>query len=248
MIRTVIIDDEPHATKSLEILLSEDCPQVQVIASFNHPAEALIFLRSNQIDLLFLDIDMPFMNGFELLNRLAPINFNIIFVTAYDQYAIKAFKFSAFDYLLKPVDEVELINSVRKLENESKRSTQNSNFEHLLEVFKSGQTAVKRIALPTLEGFEFVEVEKIIRCESDSNYTKIFLQNLPMMLVSRTLKEIEEILSDLPFIRVHNSHIIAKNHVKKYVKADGGYILMIDNAEIPISRARKEEVINELTK
>ncbi len=248
MIRTVIIDDEPHATKSLEILLSEDCPQVQVIASFNHPAEALIFLRSNQIDLLFLDIDMPFMNGFELLNRLAPINFDIIFVTAYDQYAIKAFKFSAFDYLLKPVDEVELINSVRKLENKSKKSTQNSNFEHLLEVFKSGQSAVKRIALPTLEGFEFIEVEKIIRCESDSNYTKIFLQNLPMMLVSRTLKEIEEILSDLPFIRVHNSHIIAKNHVKKYVKADGGYILMIDNAEIPISRARKEEVINELTK
>lgn len=248
MIRTVILDDEPHATKSLEILLSEDCPQVQVIASFNHPAEALVFLRSNQIDLLFLDIDMPFMNGFELLNRLAPINFNIVFVTAYDQYAIKAFKFSAFDYLLKPVDEVELINSVRKLENESKKNTQNSNFEHLLEVFKSGQTAVKRIALPTLEGFEFVEVEKIIRCESDSNYTKIFMQNIPMMLVSRTLKEIEEILSDLPFIRVHNSHIIAKNHVKKYVKADGGYILMIDNAEIPISRARKEEVINELTK
>lgn len=248
MIRTVIIDDEPHATKSLEILLSEDCPQVQVIASFNHPAEALVFLRSNQIDLVFLDIDMPFMSGFELLSRLTPINFDIIFVTAYDQYAIKAFKFSAFDYLLKPVDEVELINSVRNFENKSKKSTQNSNFEHLLEVFKSGQTAVKRIALPTLEGFEFVEVEKIIRCESDSNYTKFFLQNLPMMLVSRTLKEIEEILSDLPFIRVHNSHIIAKNHVKKYVKADGGYILMIDNAEIPISRARKEEVINELTK
>lgn len=248
MIRAVIIDDEPHATKSLEILLSEDCPQVQVIASFNHPAEALLFLRSNQVDLIFLDIDMPFMNGFELLNRLAPINFDIIFVTAYDQYAIKAFKFSAFDYLLKPVDEVELINSLRKLENKSKKSTQNSNFEHLLEVFKSGQSAIKRIALPTLEGFEFIEVEKIIRCESDSNYTKIFLQNLPMMLVSRTLKEIEETLSDLPFIRVHNSHIIAKNHVKKYVKADGGYILMIDNSEIPISRARKEEVINELTK
>lgn len=248
MIRTVIIDDEPHATKSLEILLSEDCPQVEVLASFNHPAEALLFLRSNQVDLIFLDIDMPFMNGFELLNRLAPINFDIIFVTAYDQYAIKAFKFSAFDYLLKPVDEVELINSVRKLETKTKKSTQNSNFEHLLEVFKSGQTAVKRIALPTLEGFEFIEVEKIIRCESDSNYTKIFLQNAPMMLVSRTLKEIEETLSDLPFIRVHNSHIIAKNHVKKYVKADGGYILMIDNAEIPISRARKEEVINELTK
>lgn len=248
MIRTVIIDDEPHATKSLEILLSEDCPQVQVIASFNHPAEALIFLRSNQIDLVFLDIDMPFMNGFELLNRLAPISFDIIFVTAYDQYAIKAFKFSAFDYLLKPVDEVELINSVRKFENKSKKNTQNGNLEHLLEVFKSGQTSVKRIALPTLEGFEFIEVEKIIRCESDSNYTKIFLQNLPMMLVSRTLKEIEETLSDLPFIRVHNSHIIAKNHVKKYVKADGGYILMVDNAEIPISRARKEDVINELTK
>jgi len=136
MIRTVIIDNEPHATKSLEILLTKNCPQVQVITSFNHPAEALVFLRSNQIDLVFLDIDMPFMNGFELLNRLAPINFDIIFVTAYDQHAIKASKFSAFDYLLKPVDEVELINSVRNFENKSKKSTQNSNFEHLLEVFK----------------------------------------------------------------------------------------------------------------
>jgi len=248
MIRTVIIDDEPHATKSLEILLAEDCPQVQVVASFNHPAEAVLFLRSNQVDLIFLDIDMPFINGFELLNRLAPINFDIIFVTAYDQYAIKAFKFSAFDYLLKPVDEIELINSVRKLENKSKSSAQNSHFEHLLEIFKSGQVAVKRIALPTFEGFEFVEVDKIIRCESDSNYAKIYLQNMPMMLVSRTLKEIEEVLSGLPFIRVHNSHIIAKNHIKKYVKADGGYILMIDNSEIPISRARKEEVIFQLTK
>lgn len=248
MIRTVIVDDEAHATKSLEILLKEDCPRVEVIATFNHPAEALIFLRSTEIDLLFLDIDMPFMNGFELLNRLSPINFDIIFVTAYDQYAIKAFKFSAFDYLLKPVDEIELINSVRKLENKHKNSSQNSNFEHLLEVFKSGQALVKRIALPTMEGFEFIEVEKIIRCESDSNYTKVIIQNSPMMLVSRTLKEIEEMLSDMPFIRVHNSHIISKNHVKKYIKADGGYILMLDNAEIPISRSRKEDVIQELTR
>lgn len=248
MIKTIIVDDEAHATKSLEILLHENCSQVNVIATFNHPAEALLYLRSNEIDLLFLDIDMPFMNGFELLNRLALVNFDIIFVTAYDQYAIKAFKYSAFDYLLKPVDEIELVNSVRKLENKQKNSSQSSNYEHLLEVFKSGQTQIKRIALPTLEGFEFIEVEKIIRCESDSNYSKIFLQDSKMMLVSRTLKEMEEMLSDMPFIRVHNSHIISKNHIKKYVKADGGYILMADSAEVPISRARKDDVIQELTK
>lgn len=248
MIKTIIVDDEAHATKSLEILLHENCSQVNVIATFNHPAEALLYLRSNEIDLLFLDIDMPFMNGFELLNRLTLVNFDIIFVTAYDQYAIKAFKYSAFDYLLKPVDEVELVNSVRKLGNKQKNSSQSTNYEHLLEVFKSGQTQIKRIALPTLEGFEFIEVEKIIRCESDSNYSKIFLKDSKMMLVSRTLKEMEEMLSDMPFIRVHNSHIISKNHVKKYVKADGGYILMADNAEIPISRARKDDVIQELTK
>lgn len=248
MIKTIIVDDEAHATKSLEILLHENCSQVNIVATFNHPAEALLYLRSNEIDLLFLDIDMPFMNGFELLNRLSLVNFDIIFVTAYDQYAIKAFKYSAFDYLLKPVDEIELVNSVRKLENKQKNSSQSNNYEHLLEVFKSGQTQIKRIALPTLEGFEFIEVEKIIRCESDSNYSKIFLQDAKMMLVSRTLKEMEEMLSDMPFIRVHNSHIISKNHVKKYVKADGGYILMADNAEIPISRARKDDVIQELTK
>lgn len=248
MIKTIIVDDEAHATKSLEILLHENCSQVNIVSTFNHPAEALLYLRSNEIDLLFLDIDMPFMNGFELLNRLSLVNFDIIFVTAYDQYAIKAFKYSAFDYLLKPVDEIELVNSVRKLENKKKNSSQSTNYEHLLEVFKSGQTQIKRIALPTLEGFEFIEVEKIIRCESDSNYSKIFLQDSKMMLVSRTLKEMEEMLSDMPFIRVHNSHIISKNHVKKYVKADGGYILMVDNAEIPISRARKDDVIQELTK
>jgi len=247
MIKTIIVDDEAHATKSLEILLHENCSQVNIVATFNHPAEALLYLRSNEIDLLFLDIDMPFMNGFEFLNRLSLVNFDIIFVTAYDQYAIKAFKYSAFDYLLKPVDEIELINSVRKLENKQKSSSQNANYEHLLEVFK-GQSQIKRIALPTLEGFEFIEVEKIIRCESDSNYSKIFLQDAKMMLVSRTLKEMEEMLSDMPFIRVHNSHIISKNHVKKYIKADGGYILMVDNADIPISRARKDDVIQELTK
>lgn len=248
MVRAIIIDDEPHATKNLELLLSEVCPQVQVMALFNQPTEALSFLRSNKVDVVFLDIDMPLMNGFELLNQIAPFSFDVIFVTAYDQYAIKAFKFSAFDYLLKPVDEDELVNAVKKLENQKKNTSINSNFEHLLEVFKAGQTAVKKIALPTFEGFEFIEISEIIRCESDSNYTKVFIQGSTQKLISRTLKEIEETLDGLSFIRVHNSHIINKNHVKKYVKSDGGYILMSDNAQIPISRTRKEEVIFQLTK
>jgi two-component system LytT family response regulator len=243
MIRTVIIDDEPHATKSLEILLDENCPEVIVLKTFNLSAEALDYLNTHEVDLIFLDIDMPFLNGFELLKRINKINFHVIFVTAYDQYAIQAFRYSAFDYLLKPVDELELSESVDKLEKQQKSKSKNLHFEHLLEVFSADKTPVKRIAMPTMEGFEFVEVEKIIRCESVSNYTKVFLQNLPMIMISRTLKDIELLLSNFSFLRIHNSHLIAKNHIKKYIKADGGFIKMSDNSEIPISRAKKEEVL-----
>jgi two-component system, LytTR family, response regulator len=248
MLKTLIVDDEPHAVKSIKILLEENNPNVNILGLYTDAREALKYIQKNEIDLLLLDIEMPFMNGFELLNQLKSINFKVIFITAYDHFAIKAFRFSAFDYLLKPVDENELKNSISKLEIQYKTLPQPSHYEYLFELFKTGNQQIKRIALPTLEGFEFVEVEKIIRCESDSNYTKFFIQNHPMMLVSRTLKETEEILSDFPFIRVHNSHIINKNHVKKYVKADGGFILMIDNAEIPISRTRKDDVIFQLTK
>jgi two-component system, LytTR family, response regulator len=248
MLKTLIVDDEPHAVKSIKILLEENNPNVNILGLYTDAREALKYIQKNEIDLLLLDIEMPFMSGFELLNQLKSINFKVIFITAYDHFAIKAFRFSAFDYLLKPVDENELKNSISKLEIQYKTLPQSSHYEYLFELFKTGNQQIKRIALPTLEGFEFVEVEKIIRCESDSNYTKFFIQNHPMMLVSRTLKETEEILSDFPFIRVHNSHIINKNHVKKYVKADGGFILMIDNAEIPISRTRKDDVIFQLTK
>jgi two-component system, LytTR family, response regulator len=248
MLRTLVVDDEPHAVQSIRILLEENCPNVSIVGLYTNSTEALKFIQNNGFDLLLLDIDMPFLNGFELLNKIENVNFKVIFVSAYDQYAIKAFRFSAFDYLLKPVDESDLKNAIDKLEKLNNTLPQASHYQYLFDLFNKNNQPAKKITLPTLEGFEFVEIADIIRCESDSNYTKVFIQNTPTKLISRTLKEVEETLSNLNFMRVHNSHIINKNHVKKYVKSDGGYILMSDNAQIPISRTRKDEVIFQLTR
>lgn len=244
--KAVLVDDEPFANKSLEILLAKFCPQVKVVAVFNNPLLALDYLNQNEVDILFLDIDMPFLSGFELLAKIERTNFKIIFVTAYDQFALKAFRYSAFDYLLKPIEEELLVQTIQKIErNEAHLSNQNS-VNHLLELLNNKNQEFKRIALPTLEGFEFVEIDNIIHCESDSNYTKVFFANHPMFVVSRTLKVIESMLLDFNFIRIHNSHLINIKHVKKYIKADGGFLQMVNNRELPISRAKKDEVLKKL--
>lgn len=245
-LRTLIVDDEAHATESLRIILHENCPTVSIVATFNDSTAALEFLQHNSIDLLLLDIDMPLLNGFELLSRLNNIAFRVIFVTAYDQFALRAFRFSAFDYLLKPVDETLLVESIRKLAQYQSPFTP-AQLRHLLSIIKPSQSGIQRVAFSTAEGIEFVELVHIVRCEADSNYTKIFLQNAPMLMVSRTLKEIEEMFEGLPFLRTHHSHLVAKNHIKKYIKTDGGYLLMTDKAQVPISRARKDDVLAWLT-
>jgi two-component system LytT family response regulator len=245
--KVVLLDDELHCTQTLSLILEQNCPGVEIVGVFNHPAEALVFLRSNKIDVLFLDIEMPFMNGFKLLNRLQPISMHVVFTTAYDSYAIKAFKYSAFDYLLKPIDEVELVETVRRLADTNTDITQKIHLEHLLEIIKDKPQVPERIAFPTLEGLEFVAVEQILRCESSSNYTTIYLLNASAMVVCRTLKEIEELLPASLFLRVHNSHVINKRHIRKYIKGAGGSIKMSDNYEVPVSRLRRDQVLKELT-
>jgi len=248
MLKAVIVDDEPNCSKTLELLLGEFCvEEIELLRSFNQPQQALAFLKEVKIDLLFLDIDMPQLNGFQLLDLLQPVKFHIIFTTAYDHYAIRAFKYSAYDYLLKPIDETELTAAVNKLSKQH-APIDNRHAEHLLRLYKDPQTvAPQRIALPTTDGFEFIETADIIRCESDSNYTRFYFSNTqPPMLVCRTLKDIETILGNSGFLRVHNSHLINKKKVKKYVKTDGGYILMVDASQIPVARSKKATIMNDL--
>lgn len=245
MLRTIILDDEPNCSKTLELLLRQYCPQVELLATFNHPAKALEYLKTNEINLLLLDIDMPGLNGFELLDKLQPVNFYIIFTTAYDQYAIRAFKYSAYDYLLKPIDENELVTAIERLDG--KKQPGNEQAAYLLSVYNNKNNTPDRIALPTTDGVEFIETASILRCESDSNYTRIFFTGEQKeLLICRTLKDIEAILGAALFVRVHNSHLINKRQVKKLVKTDGGYLLMNDGAEIPLARSKKATIINDL--
>lgn len=244
MIEVVLIDDEKDSTETLDILLKVNFPGIQVIAKFNEPQSALEFLQKNQFDLLFLDIEMPTMNGFDLLKEVQKDDFEVVFVTAYDQFALKAFKYSAFDYLLKPVDLEDLTTCIAKYEE--KKMQLKARLEHLQKMVRQTDSGIDKIAVPTSQGFEFIEIKDIIRCESDGNYTRIFFVNQPPMLVSRTLKDFDELLEDMNFVRVHQSHLISLKYLRKYVKSEGGYIEMHDGTQITVSRSRKDELMNKL--
>lgn len=238
-VRALLVDDEKHCLETLAWQLQKYCPQVEVVAACSSAAEAISILQEEQVDLLFLDIEMPHMNGFEMLDALQPINFEVIFTTAYDMFAVKAFKFSAVDYLLKPIDRDELVQALNKFQTRGAQLRP----EQLNILFQSlfqKNSSVQRVALPTMEGLEFVEAEDIIHCQSESNYTHIFTVNDTKFLISKTLKETEELLQDFNFLRVHHSHLINLNHVRKYVKGDGGYVIMSNKDTVNVSRSRKE--------
>jgi two-component system, LytTR family, response regulator len=239
MITATIVDDEPDCCEALATLLQRYCPEVKILDICYSAAAALQSIKEHQPKILFLDVEMPFMNGFELLEQLGEINFELIFTTSYDQYAIKAIRFSALEYLLKPIDREELQLSVQKaLKRNSFPLPQQ--FEILLEKLKHPTIPINRIAIPTLEGFQLVLAESIIRCESESNYTFLFLKDNRKLTASRNLKEIEELLEDYSFIRVHNSYLVNINEVEKYIKGEGGYLVMCDGSMVNVSRSRKE--------
>jgi two-component system LytT family response regulator len=237
-IKALVVDDEQHCLETLHWQLQRFCPQVVVVAVCSNAQEALDILKDQPIDLVFLDIEMPYMNGFEMLESIKPVNFEIIFTTAYDMFALKAFKFSALDYLLKPIDKDELLISLDKYQNRSAHLKP----EQLDILFHSMslRSGIQRIALPTMEGLEFVEVKNIIHCKSESNYTHIYLSSGKKLLISKTLKEIGELLSEFDFLRVHHSHLINLNHIRKYIKGDGGYVIMSNDDMVNVSRSRKE--------
>ena len=246
MINAIIIDDERHSCDALKMLLDKCCSQqVQVTALCYSGEDGLKKIQELRPRLVFLDIEMPHMNGFQMLEHLSTINFEIIFTTSYDQYAITAFKFSALDYLLKPVDREELEKAVQKVTNKISPPV-SQQLEILLQKINQPTIAVHRIALPTMQGLEFVPVNSIISCSSNNNYTEFCLADKKKLLVSRTLKEVEDMLADHSFLRVHNSYVVNLNAITRYVKGEGGYLVMTDGSTVDVSRSRKEFLMQRL--
>lgn len=244
MTKVIIIDDEAHCIEVLKDLIKKVHPDYEISGVFTNPMEGLLFIENHPPDLLFLDIEMPHLNGFALLDKLLPIDFDIIFTTAYDRYAIRAFNYSAINYLLKPISERNIVTALANWEKRRKKISfeQWRLFQSSIE--NSNQKCTK-IALPTGIGFNIVEIRNIIRCQSDNNYTNFFLMDGTKILISRTLKEIDDILSEQKFLRVHQSHLINPKFVKGILKQDGGSLIMTDDTEIPVSRQKRKQ-INEI--
>ena len=243
MLKAIVIDDEIHCQETLGILLKEFCPQIQLMELCSSAKQALKAIDKINPDLVFLDIEMPVMNGFELLESLSQISFAVIFTTSYDQYAIKAIKFSALDYLLKPVDPDELKNAVKKVE-EQRHLPLAEQFQILLKHINGKNSGFNKIAVPTAEGFELIPTDQVLYLEASDNYTHLFQKNKNKIIACRTLKEMEEQIQDFPFfLRVHNSYMVNLNEVVKYIRGEGGYLVMSDGSSVNVSRSRKEALL-----
>jgi two-component system LytT family response regulator len=244
MITAVIVDDEQHCTDRLSSLLAQlFSKNIQLIGCFNTVYDALSGIKKLQPDLIFLDMQINDKTGFDLLQQSEQINFEVIFTTAYEKYAVQAFKFSAIDYLLKPVDASDLKSALDKLNDKISKNDKSKKIDALLH---NMQSASKRICVPVINGLVFLQVTDIIRCQSEINYTNIFLKDKQKLLVAKTLKEFEEMLADYNFFRVHNSHLINLAYIKSYNKGKGGYVTMMDNSSIEVSTRRKDEFLKKL--
>lgn len=250
MIKALIVEDEKNSQELLKELVTEYCDGVEVVAIAGNVAEALEALKTHKPDLIFLDIELPDGDGFQVLEKAEVLNFDVIFTTAYDQYAMRAFKFAATDYLLKPVDIEELQHAAERVVEKHKSGTQGNQSEQIDALIRNirniGQN-FKRIVLPTTNGFTVVNPDDIIRCESDRNYTFIFLKDGRRILVSRTIKEYDEMLAEYNFFRIHQSHLINLNYLKNYTRGRGGYVELIDGTNIDVSARRKTEFLKRMS-
>lgn len=240
-IRALIVDDETANRENLAGLLHRYCPQVEVIGEAATNEEALSQITTLNPDLVFLDVRMPGGDIFTMLEQLENIRFGIIFVTAYDEYAFRAFQFNALDYLLKPVDIHKLIESVNRAADTIHLKEENLRMKNLVDNQKR-QEQDKRIALPQDDKIDFIPIRQIIRCQAESNYTRFILESKREILVSHTLKDFEAALESCGFIRTHQSHLVNVNHILTLIKRDGGYLKMSDGSSVPISRSRREEL------
>lgn len=247
MIKAIIIDDEKHCSDNLQWQLQQYCPEVEIAAICMNAEQGLNEIYHQQPQLVFLDVAMPGMGGFEMLEKLKEISFDIVFTTAFNQYAIRAIRFGALDYLIKPIDKDELRAAVDKVAKHTQGESLKQLAALLTHIKKSNDLSFQKIALPTLHGYELVPINNIMYCEGKSNYTSVYLNNSQQMLISRTLKDIQELLDIQPFFRVHNSFLINLQYVVRYIKGEGGFLVMNNETNIPVSRNKKEELLKLIT-
>jgi two-component system, LytTR family, response regulator len=242
MITAVLIDDDKHLREGLKALLERYTNDIKIIGEAESVKTGIVTLEKLQPQVVFLDIHLSDGTGFDILEKLGKTTAHIIFITAHEQYAVKAFKFSALDFILKPVDPEELQNTIEKIKQAVGK---NNSFEHidlLLENIRKKVDNFKRIALSTSDGIHLFEVSDIIRLEARVNYTEFFIKNHKPVLIAKTLKEYEELLTEHGFERIHQSHLINLSYLKSYIKTDGGYAIMADNTNIPIAQSKKEKL------
>jgi len=244
--RALIIDDLENARATLDADLKKYCPQIAVVGHADGVKSGIKAILEHKPDVIFLDIEMGDGTGFDVLTALPRPTFQVIFTTGLDSYGIKAIKFSALDYLLKPVDPAELVRAVGKLDQNASSKNVNAGLEFLLSNLKDRTTTPKRIAIHSLEKVELVSIDDIIRCESQGAYTIFHLKSKEQILATRNLKEYESLLEEHDFLRVHHSHLINFAHLKEYIKKDGGYAVMTDKSQVPVSFRKKNVLLERL--
>lgn len=245
-IRTIVVEDEQKSVELLKKLLEKHCPEVEYCGSAGGVSEGINIISETKPDLVLLDIEMHDGTGFDLLERIGEKSFDVIFTTAYIQYSIKAIRFSAMDYILKPIDPDELVEAVRRCAERQRHEVAEDRFNALLTNLNV-ESSKKRIVIPEGDGMTFVALGDIIRCESDGNYTFFILKGGKRIVATRTLGDYEELLSEDHFIRIHRSHLINLDHVSRYIKGEGGYVVMSDGSEVEVSRRKKADFLDRIS-
>ena len=244
MLKAILVDDEKHGRENLGGILREHCPGVKIIGEADSVKSAALLIERNKPDLVFLDIEMPNENGFQLFHHFDKPDFEIIFVTAYDSYAIKAIRFSAADYILKPINYKELVQAVNKVGDQIQRKNENLKMRELHRNLQQPENP--RIGLPVGDRIEFIEIGKIIHFKGEGNYSHIYIENQKHFLVAKTLVEFEDLLREYSFVRTHKTHLVNLKHVNAYIKRDGGLLKLSNGDMVSISRRRKESVVEML--
>jgi two-component system, LytTR family, response regulator len=243
-LKTILVDDEPRGISSMQKLLQINCPEINVIGSYTDPDEAIQLIKMLQPDLIFLDIAMPVKNGFELLKELKGSNFEVIFVTAHNQFMIEAFHFSAIDYLLKPVEDNLLMDAVNRATKRIGEKSGNKNIETFLHNLRQKQSPQKmRLCIPSLKGFQVIELDDILYAESSGNYTNLYFLDRPMVCTSKPMHEYEKLLEDAGFVRIHKSILVNLLHVKEYLRGEGGSVILSNGREVEVARRKKDLLI-----
>ncbi|MFC3414674.1 LytR/AlgR family response regulator transcription factor [Algoriphagus hitonicola] len=245
-IKAIIVEDEFHSRETLKGFLREYCPEVELLDEAGRVEEAVQKISSLQPELVFMDIELQTGTGFDVLQRVRHLDFHLIFTTAFEHYAIRAIKFSSVDYLLKPIDLEELQVAVKKAIGLKEQENRQSVLENLLVNWKNTSSEDQKIALSTSDGIEFIPVREILYCEANGSYTEFFLNGGRKLLVSKNLKEYENMLTNHQFMRIHNSFLINLSEVKKYVKSDGGYIVMSNDKAVSLSTSKREEFLRRM--